>query len=112
MVDYTTLIANLRGERDEFPEEYTKDAADAITTLRSKLAKAEEENAALREYVEIVTNGGTDYPETWDELQRLGIIVEVKPTLEYTYEWGDDCPMWVLAWKAERYTAIDAGEEK
>jgi hypothetical protein len=76
--------------------------------LTAELAEAKKENAALREYVEIVTDGGTDYPESWDELQRLGIIVEVKPTPEFIDEWGDDCPMWVLAWKAGEFEAIDA----
>jgi len=72
--------------------------------------KLEAENAALREYVEIVTDGGTDYPETWDELHRLGLIVEAKPTPEFTDEWGDDVEMWVLAWKAYWLEAIDAGK--
>ena len=84
---------------------------DEIDRLTAELAEAKKENAALREYVEIITDGGTDYPETWDELQRLGIIVEVKPTPEFIDEWGDDWPMWVLAWKAGEFEAIDAGKD-
>jgi len=71
-----------------------------------------DQNAALREYVEIITDGGTDYPESWDDLQRLGLIVEVKPTQEYEDEWGDGVEMWVLAWKAGEFKAIDAEKDQ
>jgi len=82
----------------------------AIEGWRSENERLTAENAALREYVEIITDGGTDYPESWDELHRLGLIVEVKPTPEFTDEWGEDVAMWVLAWKAGGFEAIDAGK--
>lgn len=85
--------------------EYREEDAETIVNMAREIV-------ALREYVEIVTDGGTDYPETWDELQRLGIIVQVKPTPEFIDEWGDDADMWVLAWKADRFDALDAGEDR
>ena len=93
MAELGSITAKMMRERDE------------------KIDRLTAENAALREYVSIVTDGGTDYPETWDELHRLGLIVEVKPTPEFTDEWGDDVGMWVLAWKAGGFEAIDAGKD-
>jgi hypothetical protein len=89
------------------PENVDETATRAVATITRLTA----ENAALREYVEIITDGGTDYPETWDELHRLGLIVEVKPTPEFTEEWGEDVAMWVLAWKAGGFEAIDAASK-
>ena len=92
MAELGSITAKMMRERDE------------------KIDRLTAENAALREYVEIITDGGTDYPESWDELHRLGLIVEVKPTPEFTDEWGEDVAMWVLAWKAGGFEAIDAGK--
>jgi hypothetical protein len=99
-------IARLTAELAEQKDLFT----GASNRLVNRIHDLEAEIAALREYVEIITDGGTDYPETWDELHRLGLIVEVKPTPEFTDEWGDDVAMWVLAWKAGGFEAIDAGK--
>jgi len=86
------------------------EVTNMVSEMQDKIDRLTAELAALREYVEIITDGGTDYPESWDDLHRLGLIVEAKPTQEFIEEWGDDCPMWVLAWDAGEFEAIGDGE--
>ena len=87
----------VRGERPILREEL-----NAVEALIDELEKH-------RRYIDRITDGGTDYPEDFDVLWDLGLIVEVEPTPEFIDEWGDDVGMWVLAWsdlatkKGDRY---------
>ena len=78
-------------------------AADEIDRLTAELA-------AHRKYLESITDNGSDYPETMDELIDLGLVVEAPPTQDFIDEWGDDCEMYVLAWSPLARRALD-GEE-
>jgi len=80
-----------------------KDARAVIERLRAELA-------AHRKYLESITDNGSDYPETMDELIDLGLVVEAPPTQDFIDEWGDDCEMYVLAWSPLARRALD-GEE-
>ena len=76
---------------------------DEIERLRAEVA-------AHRKYLESITDNGTDYPETMDELIDLGLVVEAPPTQDFIDEWGDDCEMYVLAWSPLARRAL-GGEE-
>ena len=53
------LIQNLRGERDEFPGEYVREAADEIERLRAEVER----------YKRLFTHGGVDrFWRVWDEV--------------------------------------------
>ena len=90
---------------------------EAIERLREALAASEEREAGLtaevaahRKYLESITDNGSDYPETMDELIDLGLVVEAPPTPEFIDEWGDDCKMYVLAWSPLARRALDEEE--
>jgi hypothetical protein len=80
------LLNFLRGERPLLREEL-----NAVDRLIDELGKH-------RCYLNRITDGGMSYPEDFDYLMQLGLVVEVKPTQEYIDEWGADADMWVLAW--------------
>ena len=75
--------------------------------LAVELRNLRSELAAHRKYIEIITDGGTDYPETMDEMIDLGLVVEAPPTQDFIDEWGDDCEMYVLAWSPLASRALD-----
>ena len=77
---------------------------------RCEIERLRAELAAHRKYLESITDNGSDYPETMDELIDLGLVVEAPPTQDFIDEWGDDCEMYVLAWSPLARRALD-GEE-
>lgn len=93
----------LRSLAHRFNEPDLRKAADEIEALRDEIA-------AHRKYLESITDNGSDYPETMDELIDLGLVVEAPPTQDFIDEWGDDCEMYVLAWSPLASRALD-GEE-
>jgi len=72
-----------------------------IEKLVGRVERLRAELKAHRGYLEEVTNNGTDYNENWDALMAHGLIVKAPPTQDFIDEWGDECDMWVLAWRRE-----------
>jgi len=73
---------------------------------------AEQELNAHRKYLEAITDGGRDYPEDFDILVDLGLVVPVKASLDFLLEWGDTT-MYVLAWDACHFDPpVDMTEEE
>jgi DNA repair exonuclease SbcCD ATPase subunit len=93
------------------PHEYQisvlDEAADEIERLRAKVEELERELASHRQFLERLTDNGTNYPETFDDLVELGLVVSVPPTPEFIDEWGDDAEMYVLAWKAHEFEEVE-----
>jgi len=65
------------------------------------------ELANHRKFMELITDNGSDYPETMDEMIDLGLVVEAPPSQDFIDEWGDDCEMYVLAWSPLASRALD-----
>jgi len=71
--------------------------------LQRKVEELERELASHRQFLERLTDNGTNYQETFDDLVELGLVVSVPPTPEFIDEWGEDSEMYVLAWKAGEF---------
>ena len=73
------------------------DPWECVRSAADKLDRLERELVAHRKYIESITDNGTDYPDSFDEMLDLGLIVAVPPTPEFIEEWGDADEMLVLA---------------
>lgn len=82
MSDYATLIANLRGERDEPPSEYCKDAANAIEELVRLVGQHD-------------TTGADHMEEMWEHARRAdaaeATVEQLKAYIEECEEYITKC---------------------
>jgi chromosome segregation ATPase len=103
---FDRLMARLDRERRGLCDRNDALVAE-VESLRSEIEELGAELNNHRQFVSWLTDEGTEYGDEWEALLEAGLIVEVKPTDEFIDEWGDDCPMYVLVWKAGEFELLD-----